>query len=181
MLLESMYDKPVEITSTNAYDVYVAATRFGMKTFSQKAEEIVCSTVKTVSTATFLEAYAKAMETKNPLTEKVWTAALASKTGHFSIETILEFTGKMSFDEIVAFIELEGLTCHEDTLYEITTNWIQSKSTSIFQEQAYTLMSSVKLDLLSSSVLLTKARNYQYVSLKDFHQTLEKIVYKMGA
>jgi len=173
-LMECMYDKPVEITLTNAQDVYSAATKLGMKLISQKAEDIVQQSIKSVPAETFLEAYTKAMETKNPLMEKVWNSTLASKMGYLPIEKILEFTGKMSYEEIMAFVELEGFTCCEDTIYEVIAGWI--KSNSITSDEALALMSKVKLDLLSSSVLITKAGNNQNVRFRDYQQALEKIV-----
>jgi hypothetical protein len=207
-LLEYMYDKPVDVTLANASDIYVAATRFGMKEFvqkvksllhcsltmtsahdiyvtatklgmneiAQKAEKLIKDSVMETPTETFLEAYAKAMETKNPLTEKDWKSALVAKLAILPQEEVLKFTSKMSCTDLVELINSPDLKCEEDLIYEIGEKWCRTKEESVGPRTKQCLMSYIKLELLSGTVLVTKAKVNPDVSQEAYTQAWEKVV-----
>lgn len=174
LLLESMYDKSVEITNANVKDVYTVSTRFGMIDVSAQCTEVMTKAIIDTPNETLLESYSKALEEKSFNLQK-WENLVAARIAIIPKEKVLDFVSKMSYDGITTFLSFDEFICSEELVYEMADNWCVVNAASD-DPLKFNVMSKVRLELLTDEVLMTKAKTNPFIKLETYIQSLEKIM-----
>lgn len=172
VVLKSMYVSPVHVTPTNCLEIYKISTRFGMEMLSKQCLE---DFKKTLKTETLLVDYQKIRSDPSPmmLIVDMYQEFLINNLSSISKDQLLDFTSKLGFASMLNIVENETLTCCEDLVYEMVERWSQFNIKQ--KDQITSLMSNVKLELLSNELLLSKVKaNESFINPSTYLLTLER-------
>jgi hypothetical protein len=166
VVLKSMYTSPPEVTTTNYLEVYKISTRFGMKELSEKCIDLIRKSLKV---ETLLEDYKNAFLVFSPLTQ-IYLTMLKSHLSAFSKDKLLEFIPTLMYETILEIVTDNELNCTEDLVYEIVDAWYQHNKNL---DEAKILTSKIKLELLSSDILVTKVKENPLIDSEIYLKILE--------
>jgi len=155
-VFESMYGKPLEVSTVNLNEMYILGIKFGMQSLIQKCTDII---KKLSSTDVLLDSYQKAVVAKSPLLSHYQNAFMSMMT-LFLKEKIFGITRQLDYAALIEFLKSDKLTCSEDYVYEIIEDWVRGNNIGLTQTQTKELYSLVKLELLSVDFLMTRVKGH---------------------
>jgi hypothetical protein len=171
MLLKSMYGRYLSIHSSNALEVHQLSTRFGMNDITPECINVVKESIKI---PTLLEDYQKALSENSPF-KQIYFDAMVDNLGLFPMAKVLEFINKMTFEVITQFVSNPKLNCTEDLVYEMIDSWIHTNGANT--EQYQSLVSKIKLELLSFELLTSKVKLSPVIDQAVYVKVLETKIF----
>jgi hypothetical protein len=129
---------------------------------------------KPESLEVFLKIHSKILT--NAVEHKELQVSFMKHLKNVSTEKAITMANQMTLDDLVKFTSLDQMPLNEDVVYEICENWCKAREHTLTLELGIKLMDNVKLELLSSDLLLSKVKTNPYISKDRYHQVLESIL-----
>jgi len=166
-VLGSMYGQTLEITSLNILEVYEISKQFGIKHLMEECKKVYHNSITLDNLFDF---YQRALSEKSPLLEITQNYLIANMIS-LPRDQLLAFVEKLSEDDIIDILTSNDLNCNEDLVYEMADRWCKQSNLDASHKQE--VMSYVKLDLLSSKLLVNEVKRNPYVTGNRYVQILE--------
>jgi hypothetical protein len=164
-VFEFMYGMTLEITSLNSSAIYMVCIKFGVKELIEKCEKEYQSHI---TLETLFDVYQKAISEKSPFFSLLKNY-LSENLRYLPQDKLLAFTNGLSEEDITNIVKSDKSNCEEDLIYEIADSWCRSTDSA----NKHVLMSHIKLELLSSKLLITNVKNNPNILSNRYVEILE--------
>mgnify|MGYP003446050473 FL=1 len=153
-VLQSLYDKPFEITTEKLDTVYRISIKFGINTYNELCTKFFNNSI---NADTFVENYQLAIDEKSPL-ESLYRDLFAKCMYFIPENKVLNITGKMSYDNLKLLVSTNNDA--GDFVWNIVENWCNNHTTeyATTDPRILDLFTSIKLELLTTKTILTKVK-----------------------
>ena len=166
-VLKYLYSYQLDINLVNMNEIYLVSTRLGIERVSaQCAEMISCE----LSPSEIMSLYKSAVDNNTPL-KSLYEKNFRKSLILIPLPQIIEFTNTFSYESIVEIGKMDNTLCTEDIIYEILNNWC--KFNSCTDDDKRSLMLNVKLESLSSQLLVETVKHNTFIDKKSYEKALE--------
>jgi len=162
-VIESIYGKPMDITSSHLLGIYILSTRFGMKDLSTQC---IDTFKKNIKLETLLADCQKALDENSSMKALLFSTVI-DNLDIFPKEKLLDFTNKLCKTDILQLTSSDQLSCSEDLVYEIADSWFKIHLDP-------TIYSHIKLDCLSPHILVSHVKRNPQIDHSTYLKVLEE-------
>lgn len=168
-VLKYLYSHSLNINLTNVNEIYLVSTRLGIEQISIQCIKMI-SCELSPGEITFL--YKSAIDNNTPLIS-LYAKIFIKNLILIPLPQIIEITNTFSYESIVEIGKMDDTLCYEDLIYEILNNWCNSNPCTT-DDNKRVLMSNVKLDLLSSKLLVETVKHNTFIDKEYYVKALEE-------
>ena len=169
-VLSFIYGKPLEITETNCMEIYILSIRFGMEYLSTQC---ITAFEKTLDIDTIIDNYIHAIKSDSPFV-KILLDRLVKWINFIPENDLIEAMTKVSYECVRDLITHPNLSDNVDLKYKVAERWSEIDDTH--RSFASDLLSHIKLELLSTDLLITSVKNNPCVTTEKYLEVLEHII-----